>query len=83
MNSFNYTDAKFAAPGIFIITRNEEWLSQRSGHQTWVKHIKIEDEPAGEEVLNDTWKKQALHPSAFYRKSWLKEEQLINVLHER
>lgn len=65
MNSFNYMDAEFAAPGIFIITRKEEWLSQRSGHQTWVKHIKIEDEPAGAEVLNDTWKKQAYIPVTF------------------
>lgn len=33
MNSFNYTCAEIAAPGIFISTRKKEQLSQRSGIQ--------------------------------------------------
>lgn len=69
MNSFNYMDVEFATPGIFIITRKEEWLSQRSGHRHEWKHIKIEDEPAGKEVLNDTWKKQAYIPVTFTEKA--------------
>lgn len=83
-------DAEFAAPGIFTITRKKEWLSQSleysERHRHEWKHIKIDHEPAGKEVLNDAWekkKKSLLHPSDFYRKSWLKEEQLVNILRKR
>lgn len=80
-------DAEFAAPGIFTITRKKEWMSQsleyNERHRHEWKHIKTEHEPAGKEVLNDPWKKTSLHPSDFDRKRWLKEEQLVNILHKR
>lgn len=71
MNSCNYTDAEFAAPGIFTITRKKDWLSQSleysERHRHEWKHIKIDHEPAGKEILNDAWeKKKTTKKQAYY-----------------
>lgn len=78
MNIFNYMDAEFAAPGIFIITRKNDWVkdleySERQRHE-W-KHIKIEPELAGKEVLNDICKKKKKQKKQTYIQ-WLLQEKL-------
>lgn len=78
MNSCNYTDAEFAEPGIFTITRKKEWLSQSleysERHRHEWKHIKIDHKPVGKEVLNDAWKKKK--KNKLTTSQWLLQEKL-------